>query len=422
MRPKINQITNLDFSNPLTKQLDNNVNVYFFDGGLEENICMDFIFKGGSFTEKKPLTAKLTSLMLNEGTKNYSSKELMDEFNFYGVDFDVDSGPDSSHVSIEVLNKHVDNVLPLVKEIFNNAIFPKKEFDTQIDNYINSLKILQGKNMYIAKESFLKAIWGENHPYGSNESFDNINKITQDDLIEYYQENYNAKHLSIIVSGNIEKDLFYKLNNFFGSSDLVKQSKHLTQNRNFKSSLEIIQNIEGRGKMQSAIAIGFRLFNKKHPDYRMLQIANYILGGGSLGSRLMDNIREKRGYTYGIYAGSNSFLNDGYFRILTEVGNEYKDDTLKQIEIEINRMKNEQITLEELQLAKNSLLGDLLELTDGPYNKSKAFQKVFLYDLDMNYYKEFEQIIKNATIEDIQDISKKYYNFENMYKIVVAKK
>lgn len=422
-RPKINKIENINFSNPNHNKLDNGINLYTFGGATQEIVKIDFVFKAGNWEEDKHLQASLTGNMLNEGTKKMSAKVLMEEFNFYGVDVDVEVDVDCATVCIEVLTKHLDKVLPLVKDILTEATFPEEEFKTIVKTIKNKITVNEEKNSYLAKEAFLKTLYGEENPYGKIATKENLLKLTTDDLKRFYKKYYVANNCTIIASGNISKDFEKIINKYFGGTDWINNEFKFTE-KGFKpvsttSNSKFIE-VQGKGKLQTALAIGHKSIQKTHVDYKKLQLLNYILGGGSLGSRLMDNIREKRGYTYGIYGGSKSYLQTGFFRILTEVGTEYKDDTLKQIEIEINKLKEELVTPEELDLAKNSLLGELLNLADGPFSKSTAFKNVMLYELDMTYYKKFEEEINKATAEELKELANKYYNFDDMYKIVVS--
>jgi predicted Zn-dependent peptidase len=172
--------------------------------------------------------------------------------------------------------------------------------------------------------------------------------------------------------------------------------------------------------LQSALRIGKATINKKHHDFLPFMVVNTIFGG-YFGSRLMTNIREDKGYTYGIGSGLASLNHAGMFFIASEVGNEVTGKAIEQIFIEIEKLRNEPVKEEELSLVKNYLLGTFLRSADGPFALADLFKATLDYGLDMSYYDTFLHTVKNITIKDIQDIAVKYLQPDSMIRLVVGK-
>lgn len=151
----------------------------------------------------------------------------------------------------------------------------------------------------------------------------------------------------------------------------------------------------------------------------------YVLSnilGGYFGSRLMSNIREDKGYTYGIGSGVVSHLNNGYFFIATETGAEVTEKAIDEIYFEIKRMRNEIVPIEELQLVKNYLLGRFMRSFDGPFALADRLKGVLYYDIGYEYYERFVNTIKEITPEQLQDLANSYLAQEELTEVVVGKK
>ena len=150
-------------------------------------------------------------------------------------------------------------------------------------------------------------------------------------------------------------------------------------------------------------------------------MVNTILGG-YFGSRLMANIREEKGYTYGIGSRMVSMNNAGYIYISTEVGTNVCDDAVNEIYKEIDKLRNELVSSEELNLVKNYMMGDFLRSADGPFALADKFKKIMFYDLSYSYYDEFVKTVKTITPEQIQSLADQYLNPDDLYELVVGKK
>jgi hypothetical protein len=204
--------------------------------------------------------------------------------------------------------------------------------------------------------------------------------------------------------------------------DLVTEgmrSNYLSEG-DFMMSGDVAISFEKKDAMQSAIRVGRRLFNKTNPDYYGMQMLNTILGG-YFGSRLMSNIREDKGYTYGIGSGVASMLHDGFFYISTEVGVEVTKATLTEIYKEIERLQNDPVDDNELDLVKNYMLGTFLRSVDGPFAISEKFTSLKDYGLTNEFYKSYVKYIKQANPKDLQHFAQKYLNKSELSELVVGK-
>jgi predicted Zn-dependent peptidase len=155
------------------------------------------------------------------------------------------------------------------------------------------------------------------------------------------------------------------------------------------------------------------LFTRKHPDFIPFTILNTVLGE-YFGSRLMSNLREDKGYTYGVNSMVSEYQNIGYFLIATDVAAEHVDSALKEIRFEIEKLQTELIEQEELDLVKNYLLGQLLKSADGPYAMTDLYVHLQSFGLEVDYYNRYIHEINEITSEELQDCAKKYLNWDDL--------
>ena len=181
------------------------------------------------------------------------------------------------------------------------------------------------------------------------------------------------------------------------------------------------QSIEKEGALQSAIRIGKLMFNKTHPDFQSLQVLNTVYGG-YFGSRLMSNIREDKGYTYGIGSGLVSLQHGGYFFITTEVGVDVTAKAIKEIYFEMDRLRKEKITTDELQLVKNYLLGTFLRSVDGPFAMADRFKGILNYNLGYDYFDRYIATIRAVSASDLMGLANTYFDKDSMIELVVGKR
>tara|TARA_R110001592_G_scaffold37439_3_gene124872 strand:- start:3196 stop:4485 length:1290 start_codon:yes stop_codon:yes gene_type:complete len=420
LAPKFKQVSTIHFIQPKTKKLDNGIIVHSISGGSQEILKIDFIFKAGVWHQNNPLVAKATNNLLKEGTKNYSAHDIAEGIDQYGAYFQNQVDYDNATLTVYTLSKYLDNVLAFVKEILLSPKFDKDEFNTYRENSLERFKINQEKVSFLARNEFMKQLFGSEFPYGKIAKIEDFKSLSLTEIKEFYHNFYDLSNCEIVVAGNVTDDTFTSLNDCFGSQNIKKELIQIKE----QSLTDNVQNkkvhIEKVGALQSAIRIGKLMPNKLHPDYFKLQILSTILGG-YFGSRLMKNIREDKGYSYGVGCGLLSLKNAGYFFISTEVGADVTTNALKEIYKEIKLLQTEEVKKDELDLVKNYLLGNLLKSCDGPFKMASLFENVHFYGLNYDFYNNYIATIKNITSKEIIDIANQYFKIETFTEVVAGK-
>jgi zinc protease len=417
--PDYQAIDHINLIRPEHTKLGNGCNIYCFNSGDQELVRIEWVFGNLRFDPASPLLNLAVNTMLNDGTKTMTGAQIADTIDFYGAFLQAEYGYDNSEVTLYSLNKHLSNTLPVIKDILTNSIFPEKELETFVRNQQQKLQVSLQKNDVVARRTFNKALYGDTI-YGYAGIADDYKTLHRDDLLAHYKQMYQPSNCTIIIAGKIEQETLDLLKDTFGESWTNPAEKTDTTQPELKAATEYFYFTEKPDALQSAIRMGMPLINRTHPDFPSLQVLNTVLGG-YFGSRLMTNIREDKGYTYGIGSGMSSLKHAGALFIATEVGADVCKAAVTEIEKEITRLKIELIPEEELTLVRNYMLGSLLGSLENVFSHADKFKSLYFSGLDYDYYDRYTEIIRAITSDDLIKLADKYLNFDGFYKVIVGK-
>ncbi len=415
--PPLREITSLQLPEPELIHLDNGIPVYIIKMGTQPVVKMELVFQAGRWLEDKKLVSRATAQLLKEGTKYNSGEKIAEIVDFYGGNIAFPADLDTSNLILFCLTKHFDKLLPLVDEILTTPAFDEADLAKFKRRSHRKLKMDLGKADVVAYRQITEAIFGKKHPYGYNSQprlFDNVN---QEDIISHFDNHYRAGNLKIFLSGRPTDNVLEALNNTIGKN--IKSGITTPKTAIYNPNPKKILRIEKENSVQSAIRIGCKTFNRKHPDYKGLYVLNTILGG-YFGARLMTNLREDKGYTYGVYSTLEPMTYDGYLNVATEVAKGSANDALKEIYKEFAKLREEPIGQKELQMVRNYLLGYLLTGLEGPFSVAEITKTFTMEKVELGYYNDLVNTIKTISPEEIQTLANKYLRKENMYEIVVG--
>lgn len=395
---------------------DNGLELYTVNAGSEEVVKIEWIFKAGSWFESKLLVAVAVSKLMMNGTKNHSSLAFAEKIDFFGATVRTACNDDTARITLYCLNKYLDQLLPLVKEMIETPNFPQEEIDIYQQNRVNRLRVNNTKNDYVAKNTLDGALFGSSHPYGYYPLESDYLAVNREDLIDFHQKYYVPNNCKVVASGKIPADFNKKMEQYFGSWTKIILPTHPNHDIRVNAERSVLK--EMNSSFQAGLAIGKLSIGKSHPDYLGLIVANTIFGG-YFGSRLMSNIREDKGFTYGIYSTIVPYHNASFNYIATEVGKDIYKDALKEIKIEADRLLNEKVGDSELDLVKNYILGNFLSSIDGPFALAERLKGLLYHDLDYDYYNRYVETVKNIQADELLSLYQKYFNY-NDYTEVVA--
>lgn len=405
-------VNKISFANGLTAHIIN--------AGEQDVIKLELVFKAGRMHENAKGVAGAVSQLLRDGTNKRSSKEISETFDFYGASISTQAFIDTSSVSLYTLNKHLSKLLPLLKEVLTDAVFPQRELETYIQNNKQKLLVNLEKVEFLSQRKFTSSLFGENHPIGYTTNENDLNNLNTDLLKQFYSSRFQPQYCTAIISGRVTDETIKLIEEYFGK-DLISDNKIATLSTEI-SPLDGNEFYEFKtDAVQSAIRIGKRFINRRHADYHKVKVMNMIFGG-YFGSRLMSNLREDKGYCYGVYSSVASFLNDAYLCIAAEVNADSTADAVTQIKNELNLLCTDKVSDEELKLVKNYIMGTILSDTDGPFNVSEIVKHLVVYDLELNEFQKGITEMMSTTSDDILQLANKYFVPSTMNDVIVGKK
>ncbi len=414
--PSFKQVEKVTIINAVRHELKNKLPVHVISGGEQELVKIEFVFGNVNWDASKPLLASTVNNMLIDGTSTLTGAEISSKIDFYGAFIQTEYNYDTSSVILYSLNKHLNDVLPIVKEVLTDAIFPDREIETYIINQQQKLKVSLEKNDFLARKKFNHILFGETL-YGADIEPEDFSNLKREDIIGYFKKVYHPKNCTIVIAGNVLAETIIQLNNLFGE---WKSEEAFTPNKfDFKPENQKHHYIERKDALQSAIRIGYLSLNRNHPDFPAMQVLNTILGG-YFGSRLMANIREDKGYTYGIGSANPSLQQAGYFFIASEVGKDVCNKAIEEIKKEVEKLRTELVPDEELELVKNYLMGSLLGSLENTFSHADKFKNIHFYGLGYDYYDKYISTIKKITPAELLKIANTYWNWDNFYQVIVG--
>ena len=410
--PSLKAIEKINFISPVKIQLGEHTPFFWMKEVPNETARLDFIFHAGT-TRGSNLISSLVAGLLFSGTDKKTATDIHNELDDLGAFFDVGLGHESVLVSFYALKKNILAVFKIFEDALEHVIFPQNEIDELITDRKQKLKINCEKVGFLSQRAFQKNLFhGTN--YARQTELEDYDSVRREEIIEYFSKNYKNGLSKVVLVGALEEVQVTEIAE--KSKKWCLPEKPLFEN-NFNNNKGEFQ-LEKKDAVQSAVRIGKTLFNKNHSDFLGFSILNTILGD-YFGSRLMKNIREDKGYTYGISSTEAELAKSGYFMIGTEVGSAQKDLAIQEIKNEIERLQKDLVPNEELELVRNYLLGQLLKSADGPYAMTDLFLSVDAYELDFSFYESYIQKVKNIDAEELRALAVKHLAWDSM-TIVIA--
>lgn len=379
---------------PEIVHLDNGSRFFFLNVGDQPVIKLEFIFRAGSWFESTPGVAFFTGKMLSEGTTSYTSKTIAEALDQYGAFVEINPGFDYTNVSIHIPTRHIEKIESILEELLFQPTFPDHEFELMKQIQIQQLRVNEQKNSFVATRLFRSKLYG-NYPYGHVMTEDVINGISTEDLRNHFELWIKGK-FDLFLSGKFDASLQHRILNLFDKNLLPIKG---FENKTTHITPHFEQYEEREESLQSSIFMGKRSINKDHINYSKVLLLNEVFGG-YFGSRLMQNIREDKGYTYGISSHLVTLRKDAYFVISSDVKKEFKQQTVDEINLEINRLKSEPVSADELYQVKNYLKGSILNTLTTPFALAEKLKNIYFYDLEDDFYNMvFEQIDQTSSEE-----------------------
>jgi zinc protease len=413
--PPFNRSTSFVLIEPLKDTTRKGAEVYFVLGG-EQDVCkVELIFPAGRWYEKAWGASYFSSQLLSKGTKTKSSFELAELFDGYGAHLELNAGMDFVSVALYTLNKNLEPSLHLLMQLLQESVFPEKELDQLKSIYLQNLKVNKEKTSFLASTLFRKKMYGESHPYGKELEETEVASLRRETLAAHYNEFFNGA--TIIVAGKVSEKHQQLIKDSFApfSFNTLKSAPHNAVEKNGAMRQVVTKD----GSVQSSVRIGKPCVGREHEDYAAVVFLNHILGG-YFGSRLMKNIREEKGLSYGISSSVHTMVRGNHLIIGADVNRENLDITFEEIRKELKRLRTEKIGSSELETARNHFIGTLqLEITTSFAHADKV-KNILVFNLPNNYYQDLITRVDSITADELMNIAETYFSEESFIEIAVG--
>ncbi len=401
-----------------TSVFGNGSKLHCQEGGSQDLISLTIRLNAGSKLQDKFLTTALCKDLLMSGTKHHKASEITEKVDFLGAYINTDYNQDFTTIQLFCMRKYFTELLPLLSEIIFEPLFPESEFNRMVQTKKQTFLVNNEKVHQKSRGIFFNTLFGDNNCYGAQLEEEHFDQISLSDVQKFHERYYHASNMELFIAGKFGSEETKLVEKLFGQDKQVISFKEYNNTIVYPKSMRIHES--KKGSLQSSIRLGYANLDAIHPDYYNLKIVSTILGG-YFGSRLMKNIREDKGYTYGIGSFQVSLLGTGYFGISTEVGANVTQNALDEIYKEMNLLRTELVSNDELNLVRNYMLGNILKSADGIFNQAELFKNLSSHQLDYQHIHGLVQRIRTIQTDEVISIADKYLDPSLMHEIIIGK-
>jgi zinc protease len=399
-------------------RLRNGVEVYTIEAGPQDVLQIEWVFDAGNAYEDENLVAASVNFLLKNGTRRQTAFEINEHFEYYGAYLNRNCYNEHSNLVLHCLSKHLPDLLPELRELITESVFPQEELDTYRQNMLQRLSVNLKKSDFVASRLIDVSLFGIDHPYGRYSSPEAYAALTREQLVDFYDKYYLRGRCRIFLAGRIPAGIESLLDQYFGDLALSNTPLPLSPAPIRPAAERQSRVVNDPDSLQGAIRIASPFVTKHHPDFPKVQVLNTVFGG-YFGSRLMSNIREDKGYTYGIHSYLQPYNQQGVWMISTEAGKDVCEAAVREVYVEMERLKTERIGEEELRLVRNYLIGTLLGDMDGPFHIIGRWKNMILQGLDESFFQHSVEIIKTIGAGELQQLAELYLQPERFYELIV---
>ena len=420
--PPIRPMEGFEIARPERRRMKNGIPLNIIRAGSQEVVRLDVLVGAGGWHQTQALQAMFTNRMLREGTSSLASAQIAEKLDYYGAWLELSSSPNCGFITLYSLNKYFPYTLAIIADMLMNPTFPEKELEVVLESNRQQFLVNSQRVEVISRKQFNRSLFGEEHPFGRFAVEEDYRRITPEVLREFYRKHYHSGNCKLFVSGKVTPDIVRCIEQNLGDAPwgIISQVTPLDYFEP-KQTAEKRIFVEKADALQSSLKMGCFVMDRLHPDFLKTRVM-VTLFGGYFGSRLMSNIREDKGYTYGIGAGVVNCPGSGVLAITTEADNQYVDAIIREVYHEIDRLQNDLAPREELEMVRSYMLGDFCRSYEGPFSLSEAWIYTETADLDDEFFVRQIDSIRSITSEEIRTLAQQYLCKEKLIEVVAGKK
>lgn len=406
--PVAKELLKVKFPNPKSFKLKNGVQVYVLEDHRTPAVRLTLQMDAGSLFEPKPGVANATASMLTEGTASLSYLQIAEQLESIGASLNAGSDLDTASISAACLTPSLDKVLGLMTDVLLNPAFPKDRLDRIKFNQRSMTRQRRTNPAGILADISARVFYGGTSYAKVQPTPAEMDSISPEDLKAFHDLYYRPNGALLGVTGDVDaSSLKDKLEAAFASWRATAGEPALPKADMEPKQAMKIYLVDRPGSAQTVLQFGSLAVTQSDPDYIPLTVANRVLGGGSSG-RLFQNIRERKGYTYGAYSSLSGSLWPGIWGASASVRTEVTEPAVAEFFNEFNRLQNELVSVDELNRAKRSIIGGFARTLESPEGILGRTLELVQNHLPLNYWDKYPARIEAVTPADIQRVAKKY--------------
>lgn len=388
----------------------NDISLYWWDQVEQPAVRIEIVWPAGRWFEPKPGVSHFLAALLDKGTRNRSAIEIAEKLEFHGSSLEAQSGYDYLTLTLLSIESQVTNVLPVLFDVITESCFPGDELRIAKNIYLQNLQVNRQKNSFLASVAMRENLFGTHHPYGSKLEEAEMEEISVDLLSKFFQQ---AGCPVVFVTGRLSPKEIELLSDFFRSQTWRETPPRTCDPLSGPPKICI----DRKDSLQTALRLAKLSIYRQHPDYAAVVLMNHILGG-YFGSRLMRNIREEKGLTYGIYSSINPFLHGSLQFIAADVNRQNRDLAIDEIRRELRSLNT--LHEDELMLARNHFLGSLQLEVANPFSIMDRFKTTRLMGLGPNFYEQMAVDIKSLSLDRLLETAGIYFTPHDFNEIAIG--
>ena len=365
-------------------------------------VKLDLTFDAGAIRQQHLSQAHAASQLVGEATRSMDAQAVAEFLDFRGIVLERSADTYSSCLSFYFLRRYADELLPLIRQMVEEPVISEQLFAAYKSRRMQQVQQNMQKTAYVARNRFYEVLYGPDHPLGRHATPEDIERLTLEQVRQFVADHYRLDEATVLLAGQTDDALLSSL-----------------KSRRFRPTFPASATVGGvrpsrpvdiipMPGVQTSLRMGCVLpFTWEHPDYAPFMVLSTVLGG-YFGSRLMRNLREDKGYTYGIYAQTQPYRGSIVFAITADVGNEVATASLTETLNEIRRLLDEPVPGEELERVRNFMMGDFIRSIDGTFELSERYRQMQVLGIDERFSANYVEAVQSVTPAQLLEVARRY--------------
>lgn len=418
--PALNTINCPQVPDARVVALDNGATLHILTSGTQNVVKLDIVLGAGTTKSAKPLVANATNTLTAEGTRSYASVQVSEIFDSYGAYIWQNTSTRHAVLSVCSLTRYFSHIMPVLDEVVRQPVFPQSELDLYLARTRQEMMIEMQKPGVMAARAMRRHYYRPGSRHDRVAELADYDRVSRADLVGFHSECYRPADAHIFVSGRPDAHVIDSIADRFGSrwqggaavpADVCVDD---TPAPNFGRI-----NVDVAEASQTSIKMALPVVGRRHPDFIGLSILSTILGG-YFGSRLMKNIREEKGLTYGIGSSIQTTETCGTLSVTSSVKSDLSEQALSEIYAEVERLRTEPVGVDELTNVSNYLRGEMLRSLDGAFATSDQIRGLTMAGVDpARYFADFYSTLAAITPARVQELAVQYL-VPSEFRVVMA--